>query len=121
MTSVQPLTNTNIQRLNPGPSSSSAAALAEQSAKKRIDSLQSMRLVASLSVFQYHLWTNYLGQRFLYPGTDFFLVLVGMVAAMSEAGKIARGEWKNYILGRYLRLYVTFIPVFLLYVLGGAG
>jgi peptidoglycan/LPS O-acetylase OafA/YrhL len=78
-----------------------------------------MRLLASLAVFQSHLWTNYLGWSFVHPGTDFFIVLVGMVAALSEAAKIAQGEWKNYILRRYLRLYVTFIPVFGLYVLAG--
>lgn len=87
--------------------------------KKRIDSLQSLRLVASLGVFQSHLWTNYLGHSFVQPGTDFFIVLVGMVAALSDARKIPQGNWKNYILRRYLRLYVTFIPVFLLYVLAG--
>jgi peptidoglycan/LPS O-acetylase OafA/YrhL len=87
--------------------------------KKRIDSLQSLRLVASLGVFQSHLWTNYLGHAFVHPGTDFFIVLVGMVAALSDARKIPQGNWKNYILRRYLRLYVTFIPIFLLYVLVG--
>jgi|GEM_PF-6178544 len=86
---------------------------------KRFDSLQSMRLLASLAVFQSHLWTNYLGRSFVHPGTDFFIVLVGMVAALNDAGKITQGDWKNYLLRRYLRLYVTFIPIFLLYVLGG--
>jgi peptidoglycan/LPS O-acetylase OafA/YrhL len=119
MASIQPLTNTGIHRLTSGSRWSSAETFTEQPLKKRINSLQSMRLLASLAVFQYHLWTNYLGRPFLHPGTDFFIVLVGMVAALSDAGKIARGEWKNYILGRYLRLYVTFIPVFLLYVLAG--
>ena len=119
MTSTSPLTEANPRRLTAGSSLFPTAILAEKPPKKRIESLQSMRLLASLSVFEYHLWTNYLGQRFIHPGTDFFIVLVGMVAAVSDAGKIARGEWKNYILGRYLRLYVTFIPVFLLYVLAG--
>jgi peptidoglycan/LPS O-acetylase OafA/YrhL len=105
--------------LTPGSRPSPVATFAEQPLKKRIDSLQSMRLVASLAVFQYHLWTNYLGQPFLHPGTDFFIVLVGMVAALSDAGKITRGAWRKYILGRYLRLYVTYIPVFLLYVFAG--
>lgn len=78
-----------------------------------------MRLVASLAVFQYHLWNNYLGVTFIHPGTDFFIVLVGMVAALSEANRISQGEWKEYILGRYLRLYTTFVPVYLLYILAG--
>ena len=119
MTSIQPLTKADSHHLAPDSRSSPAATVAEKPLKKRIDSLQSMRLIASLAVFQYHLWGNYLGQPFLHPGTDFFFVLVGMVAALSDAGKIARGGWKNYISGRYLRLYVTFIPVFLLYVLAG--
>ena len=119
MTLIQPLTKADMQRLTPGSRPSPVATFAEQPLKKRIDSLQSMRLVASLAVFQYHLWTNYLGQPFLHPGTDFFIVLVGMVAALSDAGKITRGKWRKYILGRYLRLYVTFIPVFLLYVFAG--
>jgi peptidoglycan/LPS O-acetylase OafA/YrhL len=91
----------------------------EKVGKKRIDSLQSLRLVASLAVFLSHLWMNYLAHSFIHPGTDFFIVLVGMVAALSDAGKIVQGGWKNYILRRYLRLYVTFVPVFLLYVLAG--
>ena len=40
-----------------------------------------------------------------------------MVATLSDAGRIARDTWKNYLLRRYLRLYVTFIPVFLVYLL----
>ena len=86
---------------------------------KRILSLQSMRLVASLAVFQYHLWTNYLNVTFLHPGTDFFVVLVGMVAALSEARRIPQGNWSKYIKGRYLRLYVTFVPIFILYLIAG--
>jgi len=96
-----------------------AAVAGENILKKRIDSLQTMRLVASLAVFQYHLWVNYLGLAFIHPGTDFFIVLVGMVAALSDAGKIKQCPWKHYILRRYLRLYVTFIPVFLFYVFAG--
>jgi exopolysaccharide production protein ExoZ len=119
MAALQSRPESGIQRLTTKSRSSSVTAVTEWPSKKRIDSLQSMRLVASLAVFQYHLWTNYLGQQVLQPGTDFFLVLVGMVAALSDAGKIARGQWKNYMLGRYLRLYVTFIPVFLLYILAG--
>ena len=118
MASVPPITETQIPRVTPGSTPFSTAIVAEP-LKKRIDSLQSMRLLASLSVFQYHLWTNYLGYRVIHPGTDFFIVLVGMVAALTEARKIAQGEWKQYILGRYIRLYVTFIPIFLLYVLVG--
>jgi peptidoglycan/LPS O-acetylase OafA/YrhL len=85
----------------------------------RILSLQSMRLIASLTVLQYHLWNNYLDVTFLHPGTDFFIVLVGMVAALSEARLIPQGGWSRYILGRYLRLYVTFVPVFFLYLISG--
>ena len=88
-------------------------------ASKRFESLQSMRLLASLAVFQSHLWTNYLGLSFVHPGTDFFIVLVGTAAALSDAGKIPEGGWKNYLIKRYLRLYITFIPIFLLYVIGG--
>lgn len=87
--------------------------------RNRILSLQSMRLLASLAVFQYHLWHNYLDVTFLHPGTDFFLVLVGVVAALSEARHIPQGGWDKYILGRYLRLYVTFVPVFFLYMISG--
>jgi peptidoglycan/LPS O-acetylase OafA/YrhL len=86
---------------------------------KRILSLQSMRLVASLTVFQYHLWNNYLYVPFLHPGTDFFIVLVGMVAAITEARRIPQGNWGKYLGGRYLRLYVTFVPVFILYMISG--
>lgn len=86
---------------------------------KRINSLQSMRLVASLLVFQYHLWNNYLNLYFLAPGTDFFIVLVGFVAAVAQSRSIPKGNWKKYISRRYIRLYITFIPVFMLYVLSG--
>ena len=86
---------------------------------KKYLSLQTMRLFAALGVFQYHLWNNYLGVPFLHPGTDFFFVLVGFVAAVSQSRYIATGGWWNYIWGRYVRLYVTFIPVFILYILAG--
>jgi peptidoglycan/LPS O-acetylase OafA/YrhL len=78
-----------------------------------------MRLIASLAVMQYHLWHNYLGVDFLHPGTDFFIILVGMVAALSEARRIPEGNWKGYLGGRCLRLYVTFVPIFLLYMISG--
>jgi len=78
-----------------------------------------MRLAASLAVFQYHLWDNYLKVVFIHPGTDFFILLVGMVAALTEARRIPQGNWGKYIAGRYLRIYVTFIPVFVLYLLSG--
>jgi exopolysaccharide production protein ExoZ len=78
-----------------------------------------MRLFAAFGVFQYHLWNNYLSVPFLHSGTDFFFVLVGFVAAVSQSRHIATGGWWNYIWGRYLRLYVTFIPVFILYILAG--
>jgi peptidoglycan/LPS O-acetylase OafA/YrhL len=80
---------------------------------KRIASLQTMRLFASLGVFQYHLWNNYLGVTIGQPGTDFFLVLVGFVAAIAQAVNIDCLGWGKYIRGRYVRLYVTYIPLFL--------
>jgi peptidoglycan/LPS O-acetylase OafA/YrhL len=119
MSSTPLSSKANPRQLTLESTSSPVAAVPEKPLKKRLNSLQSMRLAASLAVFQYHLWGNYLGQPFLHPGTDFFIVLVGMVAALSDADKIVQGEWKKYILGRYLRLYVTFIPVFLLYILAG--
>ena len=78
-----------------------------------------MRLFASLGVFQYHLWSNYLGIGFLHPGTDFFYLLVGMVAAIAHSRSISAGKWSQYLTARYLRLYVTFIPVFLIYIFEG--
>ena len=86
---------------------------------KKINSLQTLRLIGALSVFQYHLWNNYLGVVFEDPGTDIFLVLAGVVAAIAESRYIYNGKWGRYIWGRYLRLYVTFIPVFLVYLLVG--
>ena len=86
---------------------------------KKIGSLQTLRLMAALSIFQYHLWHNYLNRNFEDPGTDTFLVLAGMVAAIVDNRYISSGRWGEYILRRYLRLYVTFIPVFLIYVLAG--
>ena len=86
---------------------------------KKIGSLQTLRLIGALSVFQYHLWHNYLNHNFEDPGTDIFLVLTGMVAAIADNRFISNGQWGKYIWGRYLRLYVTFIPVFLIYVLAG--
>ena len=86
---------------------------------KKIYSLQSLRLFASLMVFQYHLWNNYLNHDFFHPGTDFFIVLVGFVSAVSQAQYIPSGNWGKYIWNRYLRLYVTFIPIFILYIIAG--
>lgn len=87
--------------------------------KKKISSLQTLRLLASLGVFHYHLWDNYLGVTFLSPGTDLFFILVGFVAAMSQSQRIHDGKWMRYIWGRYLRLYVMFIPIFLVYIVAG--
>ena len=87
--------------------------------QKKIYSLQTMRLFASLMVFQFHMWHNYLNKDFLHPGTDFFIVLVGMVAAIAQSHRIPYENWGKYIWARYLRLYVTFIPIFALYVLSG--
>jgi peptidoglycan/LPS O-acetylase OafA/YrhL len=86
---------------------------------KKIGSLQTLRLIAATSIFQYHLWNNYLDRKFDDPGTDTFLVLAGIVAAIVDTRYISNGQWGKYIWGRYLRLYVTFIPVFLLYILAG--
>jgi peptidoglycan/LPS O-acetylase OafA/YrhL len=80
---------------------------------KRIASLQTMRLFASLGVFQYHLWNNYLHVPIGQPGTDFFLVLVGFVAAIAQAINVDCLGWRKYVRGRYVRLYVTYIPLFL--------
>lgn len=85
----------------------------------KLNVLQTMRLFASLGVFQYHLWDNYIGIGFLHPGTDFFYLLIGIVAAIAHSRTIPVGRWSQYITARYLRLYVTFIPVFLIYILGG--
>lgn len=79
-----------------------------------IKSLQTMRLFASLGVLTYHLWHNYLGVSIGHPGTDFFLVLVGTVAAITEARRFEAGKWLAYLKARYIRLYVTFIPLFFL-------
>lgn len=73
-----------------------------------------MRLFASLAVVQYHLWSNYLHIPLGHPGTDFFLALVGFVAALTQARRIRGGNWRAYIKGRYLRLYITFIPLFVI-------
>ena len=37
-----------------------------------------------------------------------------MVAALSQAQRIPSGRWGNYILSRYVRLYVIYLPLFLL-------
>jgi peptidoglycan/LPS O-acetylase OafA/YrhL len=77
-------------------------------------SLQAMRFFASLGVVQYHLWQNYFGIAIGHPGTDFFLVLVGTVAAYTQAKRIPEGKWWGYINARYKRLYVTFVPLFVI-------
>jgi peptidoglycan/LPS O-acetylase OafA/YrhL len=79
-----------------------------------LTSLQTMRLFASLGVAQYHLWQNYFGIAIAHPGTDFFLVLVGVVAAYTQAKRIPGGNWWGYISARYKRLYVTFVPLFII-------
>jgi len=80
----------------------------------KITSLQTMRLFASLGVVQYHLWHNYLGVSIGHPGTDFFLVLVGVVAALAQAKRIPNGDWRGYTQARYIRLYITYIPLFII-------
>jgi peptidoglycan/LPS O-acetylase OafA/YrhL len=80
----------------------------------RIQSLQTVRILAALGVVQYHLWNNYFGISIGHPGTDFFLVLVGFVSAWSQAKYIPTGRWRWYMESRYLRLYVTYVPVFFL-------
>lgn len=76
-----------------------------------------MRIFAALGVMQYHLWHNYFSVEIGHPGTDFFLVLVGVVAAYNQAKQIPNGSWWKYIKDRYIRLYVTFVPLFVLAVL----
>lgn len=82
--------------------------------KKIISSLQSMRLFASLGVVQYHIWSNHFETQIGHPGTDFFLVLVAVVAALVQAKRIPTAGWRDYMQGRYIRLYVTYIPIFLI-------
>jgi len=86
---------------------------------KKINSLQSMRLFAALMVFQYHMWNNYLDRGFFEFGTDLFIVLAGLIAAVAHSSRIPEGNWGRYMWKRYLRIYVTFIPVFTLYALVG--
>jgi hypothetical protein len=73
-----------------------------------------MRFFAALGVVQYHLWENYFRISIAHPGTDFFLVLVGVVASYIHARQIPTGNWWRYIRDRYRRLYVTFIPLFII-------
>lgn len=73
-----------------------------------------MRFFAALGVVQYHLWQNYFGVTIAHPGTDFFLVLIGVVAAYTHAQQVPDGNWWKYISERYRRLYVTFIPLFVI-------
>jgi len=81
---------------------------------KKISSFQTMRLFASLGVVQFHIWSNYLGVVIGHPGTDFFLVIVGVLAALVQAKRIKTSGWWTYINARYIRLYLTYIPVFIL-------
>lgn len=76
-----------------------------------------MRLLAAMGVFLFHLWNNYLKAPFVHPGTDFFLITVGVVAVISQSSYIATKRWSTYIWEKYFRLYVTFIPVFVMYLL----
>jgi peptidoglycan/LPS O-acetylase OafA/YrhL len=78
----------------------------------RLHSLQSLRLLAAVCVVEFHLWFNYLGVPIGHPGTDYFFVLVGLVAAYSQSGYISSGKGAVYLLDRIVRLYVTFIPLF---------
>ena len=70
-------------------------------------------------VFQYHMWNNYLDLGFFEFGTDIFIVLVGFVSAVSQAHRIPDGNWGKYIWRRYTRIYVVFLPVFILYAFAG--
>ena len=83
-------------------------------AMAKIRTLQTMRLFASLGVVQYHLWHNYLGVAIGHPGTDFFLVLVGVVTALTQTKRISTYSWIAYIRDRYIRLYITYIPLFIM-------
>jgi exopolysaccharide production protein ExoZ len=85
--------------------------------KTKLKGLQSMRLFASLGVLQYHLWNNYLGVVIVSPGTDYFLILAGLVTALTQTQRIQDKKWGDYIYARYVRLYITYIPLFLITVL----
>jgi exopolysaccharide production protein ExoZ len=80
----------------------------------KLYSLQSLRLFAAICIVEFHLWHNYLGITIGHPGTDFFLVLVGLVAAYTQRGYITQGRWGGYLAARGVRLYVTFAPLFLI-------
>lgn len=73
-----------------------------------------MRLFAAICVVEFHVWWNYLGVAIGHPGTDYFFVLVGFVAAYSQFGYIAKGKWSHYLADRAIRIYVAFIPLFLI-------
>ncbi len=79
-----------------------------------LKSMQATRFFAALGVVQYHLWENYFGISIAHPGTDFFLVLVGVIAAYIHAKQIPNGNWWKYIRERYRRLYVAFVPLFII-------
>lgn len=72
-----------------------------------------MRFVAALWVVEFHLWHNYFGIAIGELGTDIFLVLTGAAAAYTQVKQVSDGGWWEYVKARYRRLYVTFIPLFL--------
>jgi peptidoglycan/LPS O-acetylase OafA/YrhL len=86
--------------------------VSQPQSSQRIASLQSLRIFAAIFVLEYHLFSNYLGITFVHPGTDFFIVLVGFVAAVSQAPRIGQERWSAYLRARLIRLYVSFIPLF---------
>ena len=98
----------------PGTVAETSTAATSSAAKRQFDSWQSLRLFASVGVLQYHLWQNYLQVNIGHPGTDFFLVLVGTVAALTQARRIPEGKWRRYFLSRMVRLYVVYAPLFLM-------
>ena len=81
---------------------------------KLIKSFQTIRFFAAVGILQFHLWKNYFGVATFEVGTDIFLVLTGVVAAYSQAKRISEYSWWRYISSRYKRLYVTFIPLFII-------
>jgi peptidoglycan/LPS O-acetylase OafA/YrhL len=76
-------------------------------------SLQTLRFFAALAVAQYHLWLNFFGVFIGHPGTDFFLVLVGVISAYALSSRIPEIQWRDYLKSRYIRLYAPYLPLFL--------
>jgi len=72
-----------------------------------------LRFFAAVGILQFHLWKNYFGVAAFEVGTDIFLILTGVVAAYSQAKRISEYSWWHYISSRYRRIYVTFIPLFI--------